>query len=74
MNEPEAVRYVERSQQFASDNYSGTCQEAWAAIMFPVQANAVFVRMPDAKMAALRDRGWRFYTFIQACIVTRDIA
>jgi threonine aldolase len=33
-------------------------------IMFPVQANAVFVRMPDAKMAALRDRGWQFYTFI----------
>src|ERR1700730_14386739 len=33
-------------------------------IMFPVQANAVFVRMPDASMAALRDRGWQFYTFI----------
>jgi threonine aldolase len=32
--------------------------------MFPVQANAVFVRMPDAGMAALRDRGWEFYTFI----------
>ena len=32
--------------------------------MFPVQANAVFVRMPEAKIAALRDRGWRFYTFI----------
>src|SRR6476660_926547 len=33
-------------------------------IMFPVQANAVFVRMPEAKLAALRNRGWRFYTFI----------
>ena len=33
-------------------------------IMFPVQANAVFVRMSDAKLAALRARGWRFYTFI----------
>src|ERR1700733_6162511 len=33
-------------------------------IMFPVEANAVFVRMPEAKLAALRDRGWRFYTFI----------
>jgi threonine aldolase len=32
--------------------------------MFPVQANAVFVRMSDAKLAALRARGWRFYTFI----------
>jgi threonine aldolase len=33
-------------------------------IMFPVQSNAVFVRMPDARIAALRERGWRFYTFI----------
>jgi threonine aldolase len=33
-------------------------------IMFPVQANAVFVRMTDARIAALRDRGWQFYTFI----------
>lgn len=33
-------------------------------IMFPPQANAVFVRMPETKLAALRERGWRFYTFI----------
>jgi threonine aldolase len=33
-------------------------------IMFPVQANAVFVRISDARIAALRDRGWQFYTFI----------
>ena len=33
-------------------------------IMFPVQANAVFIRMPDHVASALRDRGWRFYTFI----------
>jgi len=33
-------------------------------ILFPVQANAVFVRMSDARLAALRERGWRFYTFI----------
>ena len=36
-------------------------------IMFPVQANAVFVRMPEPKLAALRDRGWQFYTFIGGC-------
>jgi threonine aldolase len=33
-------------------------------IMFPVQANAVFVHLPAAAMEALRERGWRFYTFI----------
>jgi len=33
-------------------------------IMFPVEANAVFIRMPDRVASALRERGWRFYTFI----------
>ena len=33
-------------------------------LMFPVQANAVFVRMPKPLIEALRERGWRFYTFI----------
>lgn len=33
-------------------------------LMFPVEANAVFLRAPDAVLAALRARGWRFYTFI----------
>lgn len=33
-------------------------------VAFPAQANAVFLRMPEAMVAALRSRGWRFYTFI----------
>ncbi len=32
--------------------------------MFPVQANAVFLSASDAVLQGLRDRGWRFYTFI----------
>jgi threonine aldolase len=32
--------------------------------MFPVEANAVFLRAPDAVLERLRGRGWRFYTFI----------
>jgi threonine aldolase len=30
------------------------------------QANAVFVKMPDALEAGLKERGWRFYNFIGA--------
>lgn len=33
-------------------------------ILFPRQANAVFVKLPPAWLQQLRDRGWRFYTFI----------
>jgi threonine aldolase len=32
--------------------------------MFPQQANAVFLEMPPRMIDGLRERGWRFYTFI----------
>ena len=35
-----------------------------AELMFPVQANGVFVKLPPAALEALRERGWVFYTFI----------
>jgi threonine aldolase len=34
------------------------------ALMFPRQANAVFVKMPEPVLQHLRDKGWQFYTFI----------
>jgi threonine aldolase len=33
-------------------------------IMFPRQANSVFVELPPVVIAGLRQLGWRFYTFI----------
>jgi threonine aldolase len=33
-------------------------------LMFPQQANAVFVTLPEHVINGLRDRGWLFYTFI----------
>ncbi|MHA6719840.1 threonine aldolase family protein [Sphingomonas sp. RS6] len=33
-------------------------------LMFPVEANGVFVRAPESVLEGLRARGWRFYTFI----------
>ena len=35
-----------------------------AEIMFPTEANAVFLLATDARWEQLRERGWRFYTFI----------
>jgi threonine aldolase len=34
------------------------------SLMFPVEANGVFLTMPEPAIAALRNQGWRFYTFI----------
>lgn len=33
-------------------------------IMFPVQSNAVFLKAPPPVLDALKEKGWRFYTFI----------
>jgi threonine aldolase len=33
-------------------------------LLAPVQSNGVFVELPAAVQARLRDRGWRFYTFL----------
>jgi threonine aldolase len=35
-------------------------------LLHPCQANSVFVEMPPATAAALREAGWRFYSFIGA--------
>ena len=37
-----------------------------AELLFPVEANGVFVNLPAAVLDGLRERGWRFYTFIGA--------
>lgn len=34
------------------------------SVLFPVEANAVFVEMPEPIIRALHDRGWNFYNFI----------
>ena len=34
------------------------------SLLFPAEANAVFLKAPPALLDALRARGWRFYTFI----------
>ena len=36
------------------------------SLMFPVQANGVFLQLSEAAIGRLREWGWRFYTFIGA--------
>lgn len=33
-------------------------------LLFPRQANSVFVKLPPDTIEAMHERGWRFYTFI----------
>jgi multidrug efflux pump len=36
------------------------------SLMFPTQANSVFVELPPSAIEALKAKGWTFYTFIGA--------
>ncbi|MDQ6624416.1 MAG: beta-eliminating lyase-related protein, partial [Verrucomicrobiota bacterium] len=40
-------------------------EAAWLEPVFPVQANALFVRLPDALVDELHARGWHFYKFVE---------
>jgi threonine aldolase len=50
-----------------ADRLAGAlAQVAGVRIMEHVEANAVFAEIPVTVQAALRDRGWKFYTFLGA--------
>jgi threonine aldolase len=36
-------------------------------ILYPTEANAVFAKLPDPLIHALKEHGWRFYNFIGGC-------
>ena len=36
-----------------------------AELAFPCEASAVFLRLPEEKVARLHARGWHFYKFIE---------
>ena len=40
-------------------------RDARLDVVFPVEANAVFVRLSDSLTRSLHSRGWRFYKFIE---------
>lgn len=44
----------------------GISEARGVSMMFPVEANAVFAEIPPHVQAALRQKGWQFYTFLGA--------
>lgn len=67
------VRMLESGAWLRNAAHANACARHFAGrtaslpgveLVFPVCANAVFLRLPAAVADALRARGWRFYTFI----------
>ncbi len=60
------LRHASHANEMAKRLARGLAQIAGARLLFPVEANSVFVSLPTAVLENLRGIGWRFYTFIGA--------
>jgi threonine aldolase len=57
-------RHAARANAMAKRLEAGLRDITSLGVLFPVQANAVFVEMPRAVQEGLRRRGWDFFTFV----------
>ncbi|GAB2791560.1 low specificity L-threonine aldolase [Halomonas shantousis] len=57
---------AEHANAMARYLVDGLAQLSGAKLLFPAQANSVFVSLPVAVIERLRSLGWAFYTFIGA--------
>jgi threonine aldolase len=58
------LRHARHANACAQRLAAAVADVAGFDLMFPVEANAVFLRAAPEHLDALRARGWRFYTFI----------
>ena len=58
------LKYGAHGNRMAERLHAAVASIPGVQILYPVQANAVFVRLPEAIIAALHEQGWWFYTFI----------
>ena len=60
------LRHAAHANAMAQRLAAGLSAVPGAKLLFPVEANGVFVELPPAVLDGLRGKGWRFYTFIGA--------
>lgn len=58
------LKHARNANNMARRLADGITKIPGAKLMFPCEANAVFVVLPPAVIRAMHDRDWKFYTFI----------
>jgi threonine aldolase len=58
------LRHAAHANACARDLVAALTAIPGVTLVHPVEANAVFVQLPEIAIAALRQHGWVFYTFI----------
>jgi threonine aldolase len=57
-------KHANNGNQLARRLAHGLAEIPGVRILYPVDANAVFAKLPEAIKAGLKERGWQFYSFI----------
>lgn len=60
------LRHAGHANAMAQRLAIGLASVPGASLLFPVEANGVFIMLPQCVQDGLRARGWRFYTYIGA--------
>jgi len=60
------LRYAAHANAMAQRLAEGVAGLPGTRLLAPVEANGVFIDVPLASIAALRERGWQFYEFVGA--------
>jgi threonine aldolase len=58
------LRYAENANRMAASMHAQLAALEGAKILFPRQANSVFVQLPQSAIDGMYQRGWMFYSFI----------
>ncbi|SKA98599.1 L-threonine aldolase [Prosthecobacter debontii] len=64
LNDDTWRQHAARANGLARKLADGLGQLPGAQILYPVDANAVFARLPETMKSGLKERGWMFYSFI----------
>jgi threonine aldolase len=58
------MRHARHANDMAALMEEGIRRISEVKLLFPRQANAVFVQLPEPAIRQMHERGWKFYTFI----------
>jgi threonine aldolase len=61
------LKYASSANALARQLADGLRQIEGVEVLYPVESNGVFLKMPPTLEQRLRDRGWIFYNFIGGC-------
>jgi threonine aldolase len=60
-------KYAAQANTLAKQLADGIAQMQGCSVVHPVEANGVFVNLPEQVKRVLKERGWIFYDFIGGC-------